>query len=298
MTGARPGESGRGLAAILIGASLLGFAAIFVKWAQAGRTGVMAIGFYRMLFALPGAYLLVRGQGGAGGGAGRLWALGAGFAFFLDLALWQAAMLHTGAANATLIVGGLSPIWVALFSALFLRLRYGWLGWTGQAVGLGGALILALAKGARVGDGQGEAIAVAASVCYAGFTLVMGRARQHLQAPQVLFWMSLGCLVCFGATGMLIQEPFSGFTPKAWGALLGLGLVVQLLAWWLNTWGLGHVDAALGAIGLQAQQVATIFLAAWLLNEPLKPLGILGAVAIVAGILMVALSPKRILGKA
>jgi drug/metabolite transporter (DMT)-like permease len=280
--------------AILTGASLLGFAAIFVKWCLVGGTGVLAIGFYRMAFALPGILLLAQREGGPGAGVGRRWAAAAGVAFFLDLALWQEAMVHTGAANATLIVGGLSPIWVALYSALFLRLRYGWIGWAGQALGLCGALILALAKGARVGSGKGEAIAVLASFCYAAFTLLLGRARRDLKAPQALLWMSLGCLICFGLAMVAFGHAFQGFTPRAWASLVGLGLVVQLLAWWLNTWGLGHVDAALGAIGLQAQQVATIFLAAWMLHEPLKPLGVLGAVAIVGGILMVALSPKRV----
>lgn len=291
-------KAGLGLSAILLGASLLGFAALYVKWALAGGVGVLLIGFYRMVFALPGAGLLAwLKDPEMGSSRGRAWALAAGVAFFLDLALWQLAMVHTGAANATLIVGGLSPIWVALFSMVFLHLRYGWIGWTGQAVGLAGALILALAKGARVGDGTGEAIAFLASFCYAGFTLLLGRSRQHLQAPTALFWMSLGCLGCFLAAALIQGLPFVGFTPRAWASLIGLGLVVQLLAWWLNTWGLGHVDAALGAIGLQAQQVATIFLATWLLHEPLKPLGILGAILIVIGIVLVATSPKRVVAQ-
>lgn len=288
------GES-RGLSAVLLGASILGFAAIFVKWSAAGGATVLTTGFYRMLFALPGTFLLAHRTGDvAGDPMGRRWALLAGVLFFGDLWLWHLAMHHTGAANATLLVGGLSPIWVALFSFAFLRLRYGWLGWAGQAVGLGGALVLALAKGARMGDGQGEAIAVAASLCYAAFTLVMGRARQRLQATQTLFWMSLACLVCFGLASLAQGHPFTGYTPSAWWSLIGLGLVVQVLAWWLNSWGLGHVEPALGAIGLQGQQVATIFLAWGLLNEPLKPLGMLGGLGIVMGIVMVAASPKRV----
>ncbi len=285
----------RGLGAVLLGASILGFAAIFVRWSVAGGATVLTTGFYRMLFALPGTFLLAYRTGDvAGDPQGRRWALIAGALFFGDLWLWHLAMHHTGAANATLLVGGLSPIWVALFSFAFLRLRYGWMGWAGQAVGLGGALVLALAKGARMGDGQGEVIAVAASFCYAAFTLAMGRARQRLQATQTLFWMSLSCLVCFGLMAVVQGHPFTGYTPSAWWSLVGLGLVVQVLAWWLNTWGLGHVEPALGAIGLQGQQVATIFLAWGLLNEPLRPLGILGGLGIVAGIIMVAASPKRV----
>ncbi|HJV23642.1 MAG TPA: DMT family transporter [Holophagaceae bacterium] len=288
------GES-KGLAAVLLGASILGFAAIFVRWSVTGGATALTTGFYRMLFALPGAWLMARNSGDvAGDPYGRRWALIAGVLFFGDLWLWHLAMHHTGAANATLLVGGLSPIWVALFSFAFLRLRYSWLGWAGQAVGLGGALVLALAKGARMGDGKGEAIAVAASVCYAAFTLAMGRARQHFQATQTLFWMSLSCMACFGLVALAEGHAFSGYSPAAWWSLLGLGLVVQVGAWGLNTWGLGHVDPALGAIGLQGQQVATIFLAWGLLHEPLRPLGFLGGAAIVAGIIMVATSPKRL----
>jgi drug/metabolite transporter (DMT)-like permease len=85
----------------------------------------------------------------------------------------------------------------------------------------------------------------------------------------------------------------AGFSGRAWLSLVGLGLVVHLLAWLLNSWGLGHVDTAFGALGLQGQQVATLFLAAWLLAEPIRPLGLVGGVLIVAGIVAVAFSPKR-----
>jgi len=290
-------SSSRGLWAVLIGASLLGFAAIFVKWAVAGGASDFTVGFYRMAFALPGIWLLARRSGSLGEGPGRLWAIVAGATFFLDLWGWHASMQHTSAANATLLVGGLSPIWVALFSVFFLRLRFGPLGWIGQAAGLGGALVLGLARGARVGDGLGEGMALAASFAYASYTLVLGRSRRTLQAPQALFWTSLACLACFTVAGLLRGDAFTGFTPKAWMSLVGLGLAIQLLAWWLISWGLGHVDAALGAIGLQAQQVATILLAWPVLGEVPKPMGLLGALLIALGIAAVAASPRRFADK-
>jgi drug/metabolite transporter (DMT)-like permease len=253
-----------------------------------------------MLFALPGALLLARRSGGLGRGTGRRWALAAGIAFSLDLALWHAAMHETTAANATLLVGGLSPIWVALFSALAFRRRTRFVGWLGQAIGFAGALVLALARGARGGNGTGEALAAGASICYAAFTLTISRSRRTLNAPQALFWMSLGCLVAFSLGAVLTGDPLRGYDARAWASLVGLGLVVQLLGWWLNSWGLGHVDATTGAIALQMQQVATLFLAAWLLAEPLRPLGLLGGASILGGIVMVAAgaSPPRTDGAA
>jgi drug/metabolite transporter (DMT)-like permease len=68
-----------------------------------------------------------------------------------------------------------------------------------------------------------------------------------------------------------------GFSGRAWLSLVGLGLVFHLLAWLLNSWGLGHVDTAFGVLGLQGQQVATLFLAAWLLAEPIRPFGLVGS---------------------
>jgi drug/metabolite transporter (DMT)-like permease len=280
---------GRATTAILVGATLLGFSAIFVKWAVAGGATALTVGFYRMVVALPGAWLLARRGGTLGGARGRAWALAAGAAFFLDLALWHVAMHDTSAANATLLVGGLSPIWVALFSFFALGRRLGALGWLGQLTGFAGALVLALARGARGGaGGAGEAVAIGASFCYAAFTLMISRARATLDAPQALFWMSLSCLACFAVAGVAAGHPFAHYDARAWASLVGLGVVVQLVAWWLNSWGLGHVEPAVGALALQMQQVATLFLAAWLLAEPLRPLGLVGGALLCGGIVLVS----------
>ena len=292
---------GRATAAILVGATLLGFSAIFVKWAVTGGATALTVGFYRMAVALPGAWLLARRAGSLGGARGRAWALAAGAAFFLDLALWHVAMHETSAANATLLVGGLSPIWVALFSFFAMGRRLGPLGWLGQLAGFAGALVLALARGAHgssaagagaLAIGSGEGVAIVASFAYAAFTLMMSRARATLDAPQALFWMSLSCLVCFAVAAVAAGHPFSGYDARAWASLVGLGLVVQLIAWWLNSWGLGHVEPAAGALALQMQQVATLFLAAWLLAEPLLPLGLLGGALLSGGIVLVSIGAR------
>jgi drug/metabolite transporter (DMT)-like permease len=287
----------RATSAILVGATLLGFSAIFVKWAVAGGATALTVGVYRMAVALPGAWLLARRSGSLGAARGRAWALAAGACFFLDLALWHVAMHDTSAANATLIVGGLAPIWVALFAFFAMGRRVGPLGWLGQLTGFAGALVLAFARGARGGTagggvGAGEAVAVGASVAYAAFTIMMSRARATLDAPQALFWMSLSCLACFAVSAVAAGHPFAGYDARAWASLVGLGVVVQLAAWWLNSWGLGHIEPAVAALALQMQQVATLFLAAWLLAEPLRPLGLLGGGLLCGGIVLVSLGAR------
>ncbi|HEU4950762.1 MAG TPA: DMT family transporter [Holophagaceae bacterium] len=278
------GGSSRGMTALVAGALLLGFAAIFTKFAAQGGARPLAIGFYRMLSALPLVALMAAFSRESWGEARhRAWALAAGVLFVGDLWLWHAALRFTSAANATLLVG-LSPLWVALASIALLSARLRKRAWAGLGLAIGGALVLGLAKGARWGSGHGEALAAGASLCYAAFTLALTEARRGLGARNALLVVTATCVAGFGALGWALQEPFSGFTSGSWWALAGLGLVCQVAGWALITWGLGHLPAHAGAVGLMTQQAATVGLAWLLLGEGVKPLQGLGVALILAGV--------------
>ena len=266
----------------------MGFAAMLVRWAT--PAGPLVVGFYRMLFALPLVLWMARGSLQPGLSRARLWALLAGLCFVLDLWTWHTALHHTSAANATLLVT-LAPIWVAVVSVLWmgahLRKRF----WGGMLLALAGALVLGLAKGARWGTGLGELLGALASLAYGAFTLALGRARRELSAQEALFWVVAFCTLGFGLLGWWRGEVFSGFPGRAWWSLLGLGLVIQVAAWWLITWGMGHVPTNAGAMGLMVQPVATVILGWLLLGEPLKPLQSLGTLLVLAGVALCAFTP-------
>lgn len=278
----------RGLAALIFGASLLGFAAMLVRWAA--PAGPLAVGFYRMAIALPFVAWLARGTARPATGRARLWAVLAGVCFVLDLWMWHSALHQTSAANATLLVT-LAPIWVAVVSVLWMGARLRKRFWLGVLLALSGALVLGLAKGARWGTGLGELLGALASLAYGAFTLALGRARRELSAPEALFWVVLCCTVLFGALGWAQGEAFSGYPARSWWALIGLGTLVQVVAWWFITWGLGHVPTNLGAMGLMTQPVATIILGWVLLAESVRPLQGLGALLVLAGIALCAFAP-------
>ena len=282
------GPDARGLAALILGASLLGFAAMLVRWAA--PAGPLAVGFYRMAIALPFVAWMAKGTRRPGTGRARLWALGAGLCFVLDLWMWHSALHLTSAANATLLVT-LAPIWVAVVSVLWMGARLRRRFWGGVLLALAGALVLGLAKGARWGTGLGEMLGALASIAYGAFTLALGRARRELSAPEALFWVVLCCTVCFAVLGWAEGETFSGYPARAWWALLALGVVVQVVAWRFITWGLGHVPTNLGAMGLMTQPVATIILGWVLLAESVRPLQGLGALLVLAGIALCAFTP-------
>ncbi|HEX9080849.1 MAG TPA: DMT family transporter [Holophagaceae bacterium] len=287
----RAGEDGNGtpgVAAVFAGAALLGFAALFVRWAE--PAGPLVIGFYRMLFALPFVAWMGWRVRRPGAGAARGWALLAGGCFVADLWMWHTSLLYTSAANSTLLVG-LAPLWVAAISVLWLGTRLRKRFMAGLLLALAGGLVLGFAKGARWGTGRGELLAALASVAYGCFTLALGRARRELAAPEALAWVILCCLVGFGLLGWAKGEAFHGFAWTSWAALVGLGLVVQVAAWWLITWGLGHVSTNLGSVTLMVQPVATIGLGWLLLGEAIRPLQGGGILLILSGFALSALNP-------
>ncbi|WIL19724.1 DMT family transporter [Geothrix sp.] len=284
----RQTQDPRGLAALIFGASLLGFAAMLVRWAA--PAGPLAVGFYRMAIALPFVAWLARGTGRPVTGRARLWAVIAGVCFVLDLWMWHSALHLTSAANATLLVT-LAPIWVAVVSVLWMGARLRKRFWLGVLLALAGAMVLGLAKGARWGTGLGELLGALASLAYGAFTLALGRARRELSAPEALFWVVLCCTILFGALGWAQGEAFTGYPVRSWWALIGLGTLVQVVAWWFITWGLGHVPTNLGAMGLMTQPVATIILGWVLLAESVRPLQGLGAMLVLAGIALCAFAP-------
>jgi drug/metabolite transporter (DMT)-like permease len=284
-------QDARGLAALILGASLLGFAAMLVRWSA--PAGPLAVGFYRMAIALPPVAWLAwraRGREAPGASRARAWSVLAGLFFVADLWMWHTALHHTSAANATLLVA-LAPIWVAVVSVLWMGARLRRRFWLGVILALLGALVLGFAKGARWGTGLGELLGALASLAYGAFTLALGRARRDLSAPEALFWVILCCTVGFGGLGLAQGEAFGGYPATAWWALAGLGLGVQVLAWWLITWGMGHVPTNLGAMGLMVQPVATVVLGWLLLGESVRPLQGLGTFLVLAGIAACAFAP-------
>lgn len=286
-------ERGAAWTALLSGALLLGFAAIFVRWSQAA--GPMATGFYRMAFALgPVAWLAFAAPGaspGSASGAGVRWALLGGLCFTFDLALWNTALRWTTAASATLLVG-LAPLWVSLATVFFLNSRLRPRAWAGLGFALAGAACLGLAKGARPGANLGEGLALLASLGYGAYTLCLGRARLSLDARRALFFVVLASTVAFGALALMRGEALIGFPAATWVALAGLGLLVQVLAWWLIAWGLGHLPTASGSLGLLLQQAATVLLGWTLLGERPGGLQALGILGILLGIGLAASAPS------
>ena len=107
---------------LTLGAVLIGFAPIFVKWSMLSSS---AISFYRMLLAIPFLFLLnlrlnKKLKFTVNDSKTIFFAALASLAFTTDLTLWHYSMNITSVSNATIIVNS-SPVFVAILGYIFFR---------------------------------------------------------------------------------------------------------------------------------------------------------------------------------
>lgn len=261
----------------------ISFAAIFVRLALPAPP--IVTGFYRMLFAslLVGAWLAATRRGIAAERQAVGLALASGVCFGSDLALWHSSLVLTTVALSTLLVNT-TPIYVGLYAALVWRQPPHARFVAGAALSLGGTALLLGVPEAGEADARGALLALAAAVFYAGYLLLMAAARRGLDAVPALFWMALSATTTLGLAAALRGDPFHGFPPSSWAAMLGAALIAHLGGVMAVVWALRFLPATLASVALLGQPIGTGLLGWLLLGEALTPLQIAGAGVVLLGI--------------
>jgi len=281
---AEPSTSRR-LPLLLLPVSLvgIGMAGIFVRLGQPAPP--VSFGFYRMLFAAlgMGAFLLLRRRPLHLRGRSAGLALASGACFGADLAMWQSSVMLTTVATATLLVN-VTPVHVGLYARFVRgqRLHRSFVGGAGLAL-LGTAVLLGEPGGGDE-DLFGALLALAASVFYAAYLLVMAEARREIDVFSGLFLVTLGAAVVLGGIALLRGDALAGFAIHSWSAMLGAAGLSQLVGVLGIVWALRFLPTTLASVALLGQPVAAAVLAWWLLDEPMTAIQGIGAVAVLAGI--------------
>jgi drug/metabolite transporter (DMT)-like permease len=288
---ARPG-AGRALAALLIGATAIGFSAIFVRFSDVGPS---ALGFWRMAFALPFlAAWALRDRSGkraartAGMPTHALpWAAVtlAGLAFALDVYLFHVAVGLTTIAKASLL-GNAAPIILAAIGILFLgdkpsRMVLGALALS--CVGM--ALLIKpdnLAGGVLLGDLAG----MGAAFSYALYLIAIQRARRTGSSAWISLTSSAICAVACLAVALLLGETILPQSLHGWLAVIALGVISHALGQGLITVGLGGVSPSLAAVVLIYPAMVSTLAAFAVFGEAPTALQSLGGALILAALVM------------
>jgi drug/metabolite transporter (DMT)-like permease len=216
-------------------------------------------------------------------------AVASGVFFALDIALWNTAVMTTQAAIASLL-GNLTPVWVGLMSWIVLSRRPPREFWIGTVVSLVGCVLIVSAHldpNVATGTLIGDALAIVACMFFAAYLLSTERVRVAMDTLTFNTLAITGSLVTLAVVCVAFGLPLTGYPPKTWLALAGLGLLSQLGAYYALVYALGHLPATVTSVSLLAQVPGTAILAALLLGEPLSLAQIIGSAIVLVGICIV-----------
>jgi drug/metabolite transporter (DMT)-like permease len=272
----------------LTGVVGISFAAIFVRMALPAPP--LTTGFYRMLFAtlLAGAWLWLRPTRTPVSRRAALLAAASGVCFGTDIGLWHSSLVHTSVALSTLLVN-ITPILVGLFSVLVWREKLQQSFVAGTLIALLGTFVL-LGAPSEADEPWGATLALAASLFYAGYLLLMKLARSDAPALPSFVIMSSTATLTLGSYTWLAGDAFSGFPARSWAAMFAAAVVSQLCGVMGILWALRWLPATLASVALLAQPVGTALLGWLLLDESLTWIQLAGGAAVLSGILLASRS--------
>jgi len=275
--------------ALLFGNIVLAFGPWLVRLSDVGP---VAVGFWRLILALPFLWLLARATGQPAHWPRRtlvLIILAAAFFYALDLAAWNASIRMTKLGNSTLF--GNSGSFVFAIYGLFLAHR-------APSLKQGSALLLAFAGAALLMSRSyelspkhfaGDMLALFAGLFYGGYLIFVERGRSDLKPLPLLLLSTL-----FSTPLMLAISAGLGETiwPHNWAPLLIFALSSQVVGQGLLVYSIGTLPPLVVGLALLTQPAISAAIGWIVYGETLSATDIAGAIAIAAALVLVRL-PER-----
>ena len=270
--------------ALCAGAVAMGVSPVFVRLADVGP---FASAFWRVALAIPALAVWALLESGPGAiraafACRAVWA--AGFFFSIDLFFWHLAILHTSIANATFL-SSMAPIWVLLFSRLFIGeevKRQTVIGVViciaGGAVLLGGSYSLDRTK--FIGDIYG----ICTSFGFGTYFLAVRATRRTFSTGTVTLTSTTVTTLCLGMVALLFEPKLLPSSLPGLATLLGLALISHSGGQGLLAFSLGYLSAAFSSLVIFLEVLAAALFAYFFFGESIGTSQLIGGVMILFGI--------------
>ncbi|MDW8394674.1 MAG: DMT family transporter [Anaerolineae bacterium] len=276
---------------MLIGVLAVSTASIFIRYAQQSGAGSLAIAALRLTFAtlvlVPPALLRCREEYRTLSGRDFVAALISGAFLGAHFATWIFSLEFTTIVSSVVLVT-LSPLFVALGSALFLRERLLPHVLLGMGMAITGGIVIGLADAGSTDAAPnpllGNALALAGAMSIAPY-LIIGRALRHKLSllAYVALVYGAAAVVLFGALLVSGGSPLLG-SPVAYLWIALLALVPQLVGHTSFNWSVRRLPAVYGTVPILGEPIGSSILAVLLLGEVIRPPIVLGAALTLGGI--------------
>lgn len=218
-----------------------------------------------------------------------------GVLFALEFLLVAEGLRHTSASHMVVFLYT-APMFAALGLAWRLpEERLSGLQWLGIALAFGGIVFTFLgrapAAGSASGDDMlwGDMLGLLGGVAWAATTVVV-RSSSLSKAPatQTLLYQLIGAFVLLLAGAFATGQARFNPTPQAWASLAFHTLVVSFASFLVWFWLLrSYLASRLGVFSFLTPLFGIVF-GVWLLGEPMELRFLVGAVPVLAGIVLVS----------
>ncbi len=207
-----------------------------------------------------------------------------GILFASDIAVWNISIQNSSATQATLLTN-LSPIWVGVFSLLFLSFRPRKSFWLGTLIALiGMTVFVGVDTILNLQLDFAFFLGILSGVLYALYILVSKSVLEKLEVITFITYSMIFSTIFLLFINFVFGEQFFGFSNKAWVSLFVQGIVCQLIAWLLISYSTQKMRATRVSLSLLSQAIFATILAAIFVNEKITGIQMIGSVIILAGI--------------
>ena len=284
-------DKGRALGSLVLGGIFLGCSPILVR---VSYIGPIATAFWRLALALPPLLLLFAASSREGETdrlprrpVEHLIAALPGLCLAGDLVTWHISLHMTSVANSTLLAN-MAPIFVTLASWLFLRQRISRVFLAGLVLSIVGVVVL---NGAAFSIGgsshlHGDLVALVAAMFYAGYFVMLSRARRLFSTSIVMLWSTGAAAICILPIAIVFERAFVPHLLAGWLILLGLGWLVHAGGQGLIAFSFAWLPATFSSLTLLIQPVVAAILAWMILGERLSGSQLAGGAIVISGIML------------
>ena len=280
---ARPGEVVAFLA-LCLGAVAMGVSPIFVRLADVGP---FASAFWRVALAVPLLAIWAASEGGTKAlvsafRSKAIWL--AGLFFAIDLFFWHLSILNTSIANATFL-SSMAPIWVLLFSGLFIGEKVGRREAGGVIVCiLGGAVLLGGSYTLDADKLIGDIYGIGTSFGFGTYFLAVRAARREHRTGTVTFGATAVTALCLGVVALAFEPKLLPSSLAGVATLAALAYVSHIGGQGLLAFALGYLSAAFSSLVIFMEVIAAATLAFLVFGEAISWSQGLGGLMILGGI--------------
>jgi drug/metabolite transporter (DMT)-like permease len=284
-----------------LGIVAISTASIFIRYAQAECVPSLSIAALRLVFAalilLPAAWLRSRAELAGLSRRDLLIGLVSGAFLGAHFATWISSLQYTSVTSSVVLVT-LSPLFVAVASAVLLKERLTRWAVLGVLVATAGGLLIGAsdagqASAAAPNPPLGNLLALGGALCIVPHFLIGRRLRQKLSLLAYISVVYGAAAVVLLAAALATGARLTGFAPQAYVWMALLALLPQLVGHTSFNWSLGYLPATFATIPALGEPIGSTLLAILLLGETVTPLKLLGGLITLGGIALMMVSRAR-----